>query len=181
MKENFTEKAIGARIKKARVAAKLTQYQLYEKTGIATTQLSAYENGSKNVGIDNLYKIAKATKTTIDELYVGPTSKKPINISNNKGELIVNCVHALYKSGVVSRTLRMQTTNAFGEQSIDYEICFCEYSDLLEELIRKLDDLEKDKDIYKNPQDIENQYLEMTAKKINNRDKPINPKEIENI
>ena len=41
------------RIKKLRKDKKLTQSQLSELTGITTSLISKYENGSKEVGLDN--------------------------------------------------------------------------------------------------------------------------------
>ena len=82
---------LGKRIKSIREKVKLTQHELYEKTGISTTQLSAYENGKKSIGLQTIAKIAKALGTTIDYIYYGSNEMKPISSSINKGELIVNC------------------------------------------------------------------------------------------
>ena len=175
MEDNFGQIAIGKRIKKARIEAGLTQYALYEKTGIATTQLSAYENGTKNAGVDNLYKIAVATNMTIDDLYSGSFSEKPVNISTNEGELIVNCIYALYKVGVINRAPKQQK-NEYVLDGLEYiyRLAFLKYVELLDDLIEKLIDLDNDRKNYQNPDDLEKQYLAMVANKINSKSKKIN-------
>lgn len=62
---------LGERIRKARENANLSQYNLHDLTDISVTQISAYENGKRNIGLQSLYKIARATGKTMDELYEG--------------------------------------------------------------------------------------------------------------
>ena len=62
---------LGERIRKAWENANLSQYNLHDLTDISVTQISAYENGKRNIGLQSLYKIARATGKTMDELYEG--------------------------------------------------------------------------------------------------------------
>ena len=167
MEDNFSPTAIGQRIKKARLSAGLTQYQLYEITGIATSQISAYENGSRNIGLDTLYKIAKAANKTIDEIYVGSKANAPINKAESKGELIVNCVYALYKNKVIQRLVHEKNDYVYDGYEIYYKIGFADYVHILDDMIDKLDDLEENKSNYPNPSEVEKQILSMIAKRIN--------------
>lgn len=59
------------RIKKLRKDKKLTQSQLSELTGITTSLISKYENGSKEVGLDNATRLAEALETSLDYLIRG--------------------------------------------------------------------------------------------------------------
>ena len=48
---------IGKRIREARIRAGLTQNRLHQITDISITQISAYENGNRNIGLTSLKKI----------------------------------------------------------------------------------------------------------------------------
>ncbi|MCI1734625.1 MAG: helix-turn-helix domain-containing protein [Bacilli bacterium] len=69
MENKIDSKAIGERIKEARSKLKMSQHQLSIATGISTTQLSAYENGKKTIGLLNFSKLAIALNVSMDELY----------------------------------------------------------------------------------------------------------------
>ena len=163
---------LGNRIKKARIAAGLTQAQLHELTKISITQLSNYENGSRNIGIDNLSKIAKATNKTIDEIYNGAQFERPIVTAKNKGELIVNCIAALVDEGVIS-SLPRENPNEFVGMGAEYyyRIGFSDYVYLLDEMVKKLVDFNLNKDDYPDPTNFKKQILAATAKQINSCDK----------
>lgn len=159
---------LGKRLKKAREEANLTQFQLYEKTGISTTQISAYENGSKSIGLISLDKIAYATNKTIDELYRGSKSSRPITSSKNEGELIVNCVAALYDIGVIQPNIK-QRKNEFTPMGMEYfyKIGFSKFIEILDDMVLKLNDLEKNKYNYPDPHAFKEQILASATKQIN--------------
>ncbi|MCQ2087032.1 MAG: helix-turn-helix domain-containing protein [Bacilli bacterium] len=160
---------IGKRIKEAREKAGLTQSRLHEITDISITQISAYENGNRNIGLLSLKKIADATGTTMDELYSGKGEEKPIISTNNEGKLIINCITALFENGVIS-LLPKQNENDFVPMGLEYyyQIGFCNYVDILDDYVRKLADFERNKENYPNPKDFKLQLSEASAKKINN-------------
>ena len=170
MEDNFSQIEIGKRIRQARLSANLTQSQLSGKTQIAITQISEYENGRRNIGLDTLYKIAKATNKTIDEIYVGSKNEKPIATAESKGELIVNCVYALYKNKVIQRLVHEKNDYVYDGYEIYYKIGFADYVHILDDMIDKLDDLEENKSNYPNPSEVEKQILSMITKRINDWD-----------
>lgn len=57
------------RLKEARQKAKLTQKQVAEKTGIATTTYSGYERGASDPDVNTLGKIMMALNTDANFLY----------------------------------------------------------------------------------------------------------------
>lgn len=164
-------KELGQRLKKAREDAKMTQFQLYEKTGISTTQISAYENGNKGIGLETLSKIAIATGKSMDELYIGSENMKPITSAKDEGEMIVNCINALFDVGVVQ--LNYKTRHSGNDFVIDgaefyYKIGFASYVEILDDMVRKLTDFEKNKNTYPDPNGFKKQILASATKQINN-------------
>lgn len=161
------DKELGKRIKIAREKAKLSQHALYEKTGISTTQISAYENGKRNIGLQTIAKIALALHISIDELYYGSINSRPINTAINNGELIVNCVSALFEKNALG-IIEKQDLNGYEPRNY-FEIGFVEYSDILDDMIHKLDDFEKNKENYPDPEGFKKQILASATKQINDR------------
>lgn len=159
---------LGKRLRKAREEANLTQFQLYEKTGISTTQISAYENGNKSIGLSSLHRIAVATNKTMDELYCGSESSRPITSSRNEGELIVNCIGALYDVDVIQANTK-QRENEFTPMGMEYyyKIGFSKFIEILDDMVLKLNDFDKNKDNYPDPQSFREQIMASAAKQIN--------------
>jgi len=170
MKNKNDNILIGKRLKNAREGAKLTQSRLHDLTGISITQISAYENGNRNIGLTALKKIADATGTTMDELYTGKGEDKPIITSVNKGKLIINCINALFEENVIT-ILEKEKENDYLQMGFEhyYQIGFYNYVDILDDFVKKIDDFEKNKNDYPNPFDFKNQIIEAASKKINDR------------
>lgn len=61
-------KAIGKRIKIARIKADLTQERLAERIGISPTHLSNIETGTTRVSLSTIISIANALSVTGDDL-----------------------------------------------------------------------------------------------------------------
>ena len=160
---------LGKRIRFIREKVKFTQHDLYEKTWISTTQLSAYENGKKSIGLQTIAKIAKGLGTSIDYIYYGSNEMKPISSSINKGELIVNCVSALFDEGVIKALIREEENEYVPMGAGYYYIGFSEYLDILDDMVRKLDDFEKNKENYPDPAGFKKQILASASKQINDR------------
>lgn len=159
---------LGKRIKKAREDAKLTQYKLHDLTGISITQISAYENGNRNIGLQSLHKIAKATNKTIDEIYVGSSELKPIMNASNKGELIVNCISALVDEEVIT-SLPRQNINEYISEGTEYyyQLGLIKHAYLISDLVNKLVDFCNNKENYFDPETFKKQILVAAAKQIN--------------
>ncbi len=166
--KTVSKKELGLRIRSAREKVNMTQHDLYEKTGISTTQISAYENGNKSIGLQTIAKIANALNTTIDYIYYGSKELKPVSSAVNKGELIVNCVSALFNQRVVCALPHEEENKYVGMGGgYYYRIGFAEYVDVLDDLVLKLDDFEKNKHNYPDPNSFKAQLLASAAKKIN--------------
>ena len=159
---------LGKRIRDIRTKAKMTQSDLHEKTGISTTQLSAYENGKKSIGLQTIAKIAKALNVTIDDIYYGSPESRPIYSASNEGELIVNCIYALYILGVVCNNYH-EKYNEYVSSGYEgfYKIGFCNHVHILDDLIKRLDDFEVNKNSYPDPSGFKNQLLASAIKRIN--------------
>lgn len=59
---------VGARLRELRKARKLTQDQLADRTGIARTDISGFENDRISIGPDRLATIAEALEVSVLEL-----------------------------------------------------------------------------------------------------------------
>lgn len=163
---------LGIRIKNARESANMTQFALYEKTGISTAQISAFENGRRSIGLQSLSKISNALGKTMDEIYNGGYEDRPISSATNKGELIVNCVDALFEEGVISY-LYKEKVNDFVDVGYEqyYKIGFRGYVDILDDLVSELYDFNSKKDSYPDPNSFKKQLLASAANRINNSNK----------
>ena len=168
--QEVNQKELGKRIKSGREKLNMSQFALYKKTGISTTQISGYENGKKSVGLHTLAKIASALGLSLDELYYGSTNSKPISTATDKGELIVNCFYVLYEQGVVCSLLQQKGNGYVGaDTNYYYKIGFSEYVDILDDLVLKLDDFQMKRDDYPDPDGFKEQLLAAAAKQINSR------------
>jgi transcriptional regulator with XRE-family HTH domain len=63
--------AFGRNVKKQREANEFSQEQLAEKADVDRTYLSDVERGSRNLGIKNVARLAKALGITVSELCKG--------------------------------------------------------------------------------------------------------------
>ena len=61
-------KAIGLRVREARLRKQMTQEDLAEKTGISTSYASAIETGASKVALPTLIQLTNALDTTIETL-----------------------------------------------------------------------------------------------------------------
>lgn len=160
---------IGKRIQSQRKKLGYTQDKLSKMTDISVPQISSFENGIRTPGLTNIAKIAQALNTTIDELYFGSYSFKPISSSKNKSELIVNCVAALFDEGVIRIIQKEEPDYSYGQEPrIIGEIGISEFRYELENFIEKLNDFEFNKENIDNPEIFKKQLLALTINRINN-------------
>lgn len=61
-------KAIGKRIKIARIKADMTQERLAEAVGLSPTHLSNFETGTTRVSLNAIVSLANALSVTVDDL-----------------------------------------------------------------------------------------------------------------
>lgn len=155
---------IGKRIKKARIDSQMTQVELHHLTDISITQISAYENGKRNIGLQSLYKIAQATNKTMDELYAGNIKSKIPGNGLEDIDLATNYLAFLVEKRIISCKLKEGNVCNYGTLQTDYEIVFLDYYDaLLKDMILKLQDFYQSEIKYHDPDDIKSQITKITA------------------
>lgn len=166
-KRKADNSSIGNNIKTLRKAKGFTQLNLSEKTGISTTAISAYENGKKTVGLFTLATFAKTLGCSMDDLYYGVGPKR-LTASSSEGELLVNCIVALWEKELYD-FLPYETRNNQGDYSISYRLSVIDVESIIEELINKLNDLKRDEQFYTDSEKVKQQYMTSAISKINSR------------
>lgn len=91
MFNNITRKSIGAEIKKARKAKKLSQFELAELTGVDEKQIYRIETGLSSPKLENFLKISDVLELKIDcfnsvDLNKIPYAKEIIDIMSNSSK-----------------------------------------------------------------------------------------------
>lgn len=163
-----TMRRIGERIKMARKANNITQSGLAEKTGISSTQLSNYETGKRGIGLVTLMNIAKALGVSLDSLCFGETSERPISTSKNQGELIVNCVAALFDEGVIAYLSHSKAGQYhYDGCPLDFRIGFGRHVSILNEFVSELSAYRDKESTYSNPEAYRKMVMESAANQIN--------------
>ena len=84
-------KAIGKRIKIARIKADLTQEKLSEMVGISPTHLSNIETGTTRVSLNAIINIANALKTTSDDLLCDSVIKAKVQLERDIALILEDC------------------------------------------------------------------------------------------
>jgi transcriptional regulator with XRE-family HTH domain len=112
-------KAIGRRVKIARIKKELSQDQVSNVTGISNTYLSNIENGRTKPSLPTLIKIANALTVSVDELLCDniirsrPTFEKVIaDILNDCNEYEIRAIAAIAKTTkeVLRKTLAEESS-----------------------------------------------------------------------
>jgi transcriptional regulator with XRE-family HTH domain len=65
------KKRFGARLKKLRTSKQLSQEKLAELADLHRTYIGDVERGERNVSLENIWKIAKALKMSMEEFFKG--------------------------------------------------------------------------------------------------------------
>lgn len=159
--------SIGINIRAARNEMGLTQRQVSEMTGISQTQLSDYENGNKTPGLFTLAKLSRALDKSMDDLFFGDASVSFITTAPDKGRVIVNCVYQLWENGVISRHYPSEDESRYGSSFYKMPVAdLRDYSSAVERLLVMLDDFERRKYTYKDPDGYLEQLLDSAAREI---------------
>lgn len=69
MGQTNIRKKFGKKLREVRKTTKLSQEALGFKASIHRTYVGAIERGEQNVSLDNIYKLAKALRVEIKELF----------------------------------------------------------------------------------------------------------------
>lgn len=84
-------KAIGKRIKVARIRMGITQEQLADRVSVPPTHLSNIEIGSSRVSLTTIVKIANVLNVTIDDLLCDNLVKEHSQFEQNMKSLMNGC------------------------------------------------------------------------------------------
>lgn len=84
-------KAIGKRIKVARIRMEITQEQLADRVSVSPTHLSNIETGSARVSLTTIVKIANALGVTVDDLLCDNLVKARPQFERDMQSLLDDC------------------------------------------------------------------------------------------
>ena len=84
-------KAIGRRVKFARIRAELTQEQLAERVGLSIAYLSNIETGSTKVSLSTVVKLANTLGVTLDDLMCDNVVHATYQICRDIEEILKDC------------------------------------------------------------------------------------------
>ena len=107
---------IGQRIKEARIAIKMSQAELAEKTNLSFSQISAIERGKSDPRVRTLVHIVEALQVSSDSI-LRPNVPSVVSIGKNEfDELLSDCTpqeieSILTFSRQLKETLRKNKTN----------------------------------------------------------------------
>ena len=84
-------KAIGKRIKIARIKADLTQERLAEMVEISPTHMSNIETGTTRVSLTSIVSLANALSVTVDDLLCDSVVKSKVQFEKDIAGIIADC------------------------------------------------------------------------------------------
>lgn len=84
-------KAIGKRIKIARIKADLTQERLAELVEISPSHMSNIETGTTRVSLTAIVSLANALSVTVDDLLCDSIVKAKVQFEEDIADIIVDC------------------------------------------------------------------------------------------
>ena len=84
-------KAIGKRVKIARIKAGFTQEQVCNKTGLSSSHMSNIETGSTKVGLPTLITVANVLGVTIDDLLYDNLAHARVQLERELQENVDSC------------------------------------------------------------------------------------------
>ena len=84
-------KAIGKRIKIARIKADLTQEHLAEMVEISPTHMSNIETGTTRVSLTAIVSLANALSVTVDDLLCDSVVKAQVQFEKDIAEILADC------------------------------------------------------------------------------------------
>ena len=84
-------KAIGKRIKIARIKADLTQERLAEMVEISPTHMSNIETGTTRVSLTAIVSLANALSVTVDDLLCDSVVKSQVEFEKDIAGILADC------------------------------------------------------------------------------------------
>ena len=84
-------KAIGKRIKIARIKSDLTQERLAELVEISPTHMSNIETGTTRVSLSTIVSLANALSVTVDDLLCDSVIKAKVQFEKDIARILTDC------------------------------------------------------------------------------------------
>lgn len=84
-------KAIGKRIKIARIRAELTQEKLAESVSVSPSHMSNIETGTTRVSLTTIVAIANALSVTVDDLLCDSVKKTRVQFEKDIAQALEDC------------------------------------------------------------------------------------------
>ena len=116
---NLDYKAIGKRVKIARINAEMTQEQLSERVSLSPTHLSNVETGTTKVSLTAIVCIANALNVTVDDLLCDSIIKAKPQFERDIANLLSDCDDfeiRIIKDIVESLKISLRRDSAFRHQ-----------------------------------------------------------------
>ena len=164
MDEEEITRRIGGNIKDLRNRQRLKQASLASKAQVSSSQLSAFENGKKTPGLITIANIAEGLSATIDEVYYGPFSRRPIATSKNEVELAVNCFAALVELGMFR--IERSPCDTVGNSEGQSRLIVWKNEAQFKELFNALEDFKVKSPDYSDPETVKRNILGAAAKRL---------------
>jgi len=170
---NTLEKGIGKNIRDLRLERGLSQEALAGLCNFSNTTLSAYENSRKIPNLTTVARIAKHLNVDIERLYYGDENSSFINTESDEGKKIVNSIYLLWSLGVVNYFENPEAVLPIYGRTEDNNLIgsflsINEFRTPIKRFINSLNEFERNKSTYYDP----DKYLEMlkdsVATEINN-------------
>lgn len=91
MKFEIDYKAIGTRIKVARIRKGITQGAIAKLAGLSTPHISNIETGNTKLGLPTIIHLANVLDVSVDELLCDNIQRSEAIYSNELAELLMDC------------------------------------------------------------------------------------------
>lgn len=113
MKFEIDYKAIGARIKVARVRKGITQGAIAKLAGLSTPHISNIETGNTKLGLPTIIHLANVLDVSVDELLCDNIQRSEIIYSNELAELLKDCsVDELHIIAEIAKVIKKAGINS---------------------------------------------------------------------
>ena len=113
-------KAIGKRIKIARIKADLTQEKLSEMVGVSPTHLSNIETGTTRVSLNAIVSIANALNITSDDLLCDSVIKAKVQFEQDIALVLEDCDEVRVIRDMAAATKETLRRDAHLRKQTDY-------------------------------------------------------------
>ena len=167
------EDCIGKNIREVRLQRSLSQEELARKCGFSNTTLSAYENNRKTPNLFTTAIIARNLNVSIDRLFYGDENDSFITADPDDGRRIVNAIYYLWKMGIIY--YHQDYINGIDPK--DYYsnaspngiyLHLLKFDSQIKRLILSLNEFERKKDTYSDPDAYLDMLLSSVSAEINN-------------